>query len=222
MCGRFSRSRPIKEYAEYFVAESTEADSPSYNVCPTDDVLAVVAEPDESRHLTWLHWGLVPSWSQGPDSRYSMINARAETLSAKPAYRTAFREHRCLIVADGFYEWRKTPDGKQPYFVHLRSGEPMAFAGLWDYWEAKDGSQHINSATIITTTANSLVETIHERMPAMILPKDITAWLDPGIRTVSKIEELLMPIDSGLMEIWPVSTKVNSPANQGAELIEPL
>lgn len=222
MCGRFSRSRPINEYAEYFVAEPTEADSPSYNVCPTDDVLAVVAEPDESRHLTWLHWGLVPSWSQGPDSRYSMINARAETLSAKPAYRTAFREHRCLIVADGFYEWRKTPDGKQPYFVHLRSGEPMGFAGLWDHWEAKDGSQHINSATIITTDANSLVAQIHDRMPAIILPGVINRWLDLSLQNPVQLASLLTPINTELMEAWPVSRKVNSPANQGAELIERL
>lgn len=222
MCGRFSRSRPIKEYAEYFEAEPTEADSPSYNVCPTDDVLAVVAEPDESRHLTWLHWGLVPSWSQGPDSRYSMINARAETLSAKPAYRTAFREHRCLIVADGFYEWRKTPDGKQPYFVHLRSGEPMAFAGLWDHWEAKDGSQHINSATIITTDANSLVAQFHDRMPAIILPGAINRWLDLSLQNPVQLATLLTPIDTELVEAWPVSRKVNSPANQGAELIEPV
>jgi len=222
MCGRFSRSRPVKDYAEYYQAETTQADSPSFNACPGDDVLAVVAEADHSRHLVWLHWGFVPFWSRGPDSRFSMINARAETLTEKPAYRTAYRKHRCIIVADGFYEWKKTPDGKQPYFIQLKSGDPIGFAGLWDHWEAEDGSENINSATIITTRANDAMKPVHDRMPAIIPTKHIDQWLDPAIMETKDLSPLLDPISNRLIEAWPVSTRVNSPTHQGPELIKPL
>jgi putative SOS response-associated peptidase YedK len=222
MCGRFTRSRPLEEYAEYFQAAPTQASSPSYNVCPSDDILAVVAEPDQSRHLTWFHWGLVPFWSHGPDSRFSMINARAETLADKPAFRTTFRQHRCLVVADGFYEWQATGDGKQPFYIRLRSGEPMAMAGLWDQWEAKDGSQSISSATIITVTANALIRSIHDRMPVIVPLKNAQSWLDPGLTDTRKLTEYLKPIDADALEAWPVSPQVNSPTHQGADLIRPL
>lgn len=222
MCGRFTRTRPLEEYAEYFQAAPTQASSPSYNVSPADDILAVVAEPDQSRHLTWLHWGLVPFWSAGPDRRYSMINARAETLAEKPAYRTAFRQHRCLIVADGFYEWQSSGEGKQPFYIRLKSGEPMAFAGLWDQWEAKDGSRSISSATIVTTTANARIRPIHDRMPVILPPEAFQPWLDPGLTDPGRLAAFLQPISAEALEAWPVSTRVNSPSHQGEDLIRPV
>jgi putative SOS response-associated peptidase YedK len=222
MCGRFSRSRPIKDYAGYYRADPTQSDFPSYNVCPGDDVLAVVAEADHSRHLTWLHWGFIPFWSKGPDSRFSMINARAETLPEKPAYRTAFRKHRCIIVADGFYEWKNTAEGKQPYFIQLKSGEPIGFAGLWDHWEAEDGNQQINSTTLITTQANDIMKPIHDRMPAIIPIEKTDQWLDPEVTGTKELSSLLDLSSNELIEAWPVSKRVNSPAHQGPELIRPL
>jgi len=222
MCGRFTRTRPVADYAGHFHAEAAREDAPDFNVSPSDEILAVTAEPDRSRYLVWLHWGLVPSWSKGPDSRFSMINARAETVRDKPAFRTPFKKRRCLIAADGFYEWRQTSQGKQPYYITLKSGEPIAMAGLWDHWESQSGDRVISSSVIITTRANRDMEPLHERMPVILHADAHDAWLDPGNSDTDQLSDFLVPLAPGLIEYYPVSKRVNSPTHDSPELIKPV
>ena len=219
MCGRFTRTKTIQEYAEYYDAESIDEIETDYNITPSDSILVVVAEADQSRHFTWLHWGLVPFWSKGPDKKFSMINARQESLQQKPAYRTPYKRHRCIIVADGFYEWKQTAEGKQPYYIKLKSEQPMALAGLWDRWESKETGESITSSTIITTAANTVIKSVHDRMPAMLLPEAFSFWLDPANEDTEKLGELLRPVDSELFEVWPVSRRVNNPVNNDPQLL---
>ncbi len=167
MCGRFTLRTPTHRLAEAFGVRDLPNLPPRYNIAPTQDAAVVRPGPEgEARELAMLRWGLVPSWSEGP-SAYSMINARAETVATKPAFRAAFRHRRCLVPADGFYEWQRVDGGKQPYLVELASGEPFAFAGLWEHWE---GGDVIESFTIIVTEANELLRPIHERMPVILDP----------------------------------------------------
>lgn len=220
MCGRFTRTRTIEEYAGYFDAEVIDHIESDYNIAPGDTILALVAESDQSRHFTWFHWGLIPFWSKGPDRRFSMINARQETLPQKPAYRTPYKRHRCIIVADGFYEWQQTADGKQPFYIKLASDEPMALAGLWDRWESGETGESITSATIITTVANSIVKPVHERMPAILMPEAFSFWLDPANEDTTKLGTLLAPASPELFEVYPVSTQVNSPVHNDPQLLK--
>jgi len=220
MCGRFTRIKTIQEYAEYYEAEVIDEIELDYNVTPGDSILAVVTENDQTRHFTWLHWGLVPFWSKGADKRFSMINARHETLQQKPAYRTPFKRHRCIIVTDGFYEWKQIKDGKQPYYIKLASDEPMALAGLWDHWESKETGESINSVTIITTDANKIIKPVHERMPAILLNESFSFWLDPMNEDAEKLAELLNPVSSELFEVYPVSRRVNNPINNDPQLLK--
>lgn len=164
-----------------------------------------------------LHWGLVPSWSKGPDKRFSMINARAETVATKPAYRGPFRHHRCLIPADGFYEWHKEGQAKQPYYIHRKDNTPLYFAGLWDHWDDGEGD-HIDSCSIITTTANTLMSAIHERMPVILPVGVFDDWLCSD--DSAYLQSLLKPDESTTLECYPVSTMVNNPRNDRAELLE--
>lgn len=220
MCGRFTRTKTIQEYAEYFEAESIDENELDYNITPSDSILAVVSENDQTRHLTWFHWGLIPFWSNGPDKRFSMINARHESLKQKPAYRTPFKRHRCIIVADGFYEWKQTEDGKQPYYIKLTSDEPMALAGLWDNWESKETGESIYSTSIITTDANKIIKPVHERMPAILPAETFSFWLDPMNEDTEKLGELLKPASSELFDVYPVSRRVNNPINNDLQLLK--
>jgi len=171
------------------------------------------------RELTFLNWGLVPSWAKDVGIGSKLINARAETLAQKPAFRAAFRSRRCLIPADGFYEWKKK--SKQPYFIARKDGRPVAIAGLWEHWESPDGSV-IESFTIITTRPNELVKSIHDRMPAL-LPEDAwDGWLDPDADLGELQSALLTLFPADELDAWPVSSRVNSPAHDDAGLIEPL
>lgn len=219
MCGRFAQSSPLERYERAFGATADTERSPRYNAAPTQDVLTVRATPAGARAILPMRWGLIPSWSTGPDNRYSMINARAETVHEKPAYRTAFRLRRCLIPADGFYEWREERSGREPYFIRLRDGEPFAFAGLWESWQAPDGG-HIDSCAIIVTEANELVRSIHDRMPVILPPETHAAWLDPERRDPAHLAPLLRPYPAEAMEAWRVSRRVNSPRNDGPDLID--
>ena len=157
------------------------------------------------------HWGLIPSWAKDPAIGNKMINARAETVSEKPSFRSAFKKRRCLILADGFYEWQKTDDGKQPYHIKMEDDSPFAFAGLWEAWD-KYGEE-IRSGTIITTDANDLMNEIHHRMPVILHPEDYGLWLDPDFDEKEALTSLLKPYPSDAMEAYPVSRRVNKPAN---------
>ena len=192
---------------------------PDYNITPGDSILAVVAENDPTRLLSWFHWGLIPFWSKGPDNRFSMINARHESLQQKPAFRTPFKRRRCIIVADGFYEWKQTENGKQPYYIKFTSNEPMALAGLWDHWESKETGESIYSTSIITTSANKIIKPVHERMPAILSTEAFTFWLDPMNEDTDKLEECLNSASSELLDVYPVSTRVNNPVNNDLQLL---
>ena len=221
MCGRFARTSPTEIFATLLQAQSTDDPPPAYNIAPTQNLLIARTTPSGSRELVNLRWGLVPHWSKGPDSKYSMINARADTLATKPPYRAPYKQRRCLIAADGFYEWKKTGSAKQPYFIRLRGGQPFAFAGLWDHWEV-EGEALIESCTIITCDANQLVAGIHDRMPVILPPKLYDSWMNPKQTYMDALSDLLKPYPDLLMEAWPVSRGVNSPKNNTADLLEPV
>lgn len=219
MCGRFTRTSPVNAFAKLFNARGIGEIAPSYNIAPTHNLLLARNTSDGTRELAILHWGLVPYWSKGQDPKYSMINARSDSVASKPAYREPFKHRRCLIAADGFFEWKKVGNTKQPYYIRLRGDQPFAFAGLWDHWEA-EGQAPIDSCTIITCDANPLVAEIHDRMPVILPPKAYDAWLAPGSTKTSALTGLLKPYPDLLMEAWPVGRGVNSPRNDSAELID--
>jgi putative SOS response-associated peptidase YedK len=220
MCGRYVRYTPIDRYAERFGCDAVAADldpTPSYNVAPSQPVLAARTTAGGRRELTALKWGLLPAWAKEPKLPYATINARAETVAEKPAFRAAFRKRRCLIAADGFYEWQKTGNHKQPFFIRLADRSPFAFAGLWEHWE--QAGEAIESCAIIVTEANALMRTIHDRMPVILSPDDYDLWLDPEIGDPARLTPLLVPYPAERMEAWPVGTAVNSPRNDGPELL---
>ena len=227
MCGRFVSSSPPDEIARYFDAEAPEsALDPSYNVAPTNDVYAVTADGG-IRKVEAFHWGLVPSWAKDAKISAKMINARAETVATKNAYRAAFKRRRCIIPADGFYEWQKLEGikRKQPHFIHSASGEPLSFAGLWEVWkgpkDAPEPGPPLRSCTIITTDANATMEPLHDRMPVLLPASAWAEWLDPTNDDVETLGKLLVPAPPQVITTHPVSTEVNAVRNKGPELITP-
>jgi putative SOS response-associated peptidase YedK len=203
MCGRFARKTDPKRLAKEFkVAEAPHAEA-NYNVAPTQNILAVRGAAD-GREMIFLKWGLVPSWAKDTSTGAKLINARAETVEEKPSFREAFRRRRCLIPADGFYEWKREGSRKQPYFFRLKDERPFGFAGLWDRWEG-EGGQVINSCTILTTEANELLRPVHDRMPVILHPEDYEMWLEGGERERPLLRELLRPYPEGEMIGHPVS-----------------
>ncbi len=221
MCGRFTLRTPASVVAAQFGLFETPSFAPRFNIAPTQPVLAVRCAPERSdclRELALLRWGLVPSWAGDLSIGNRLINARAESVAEKPAFRAALRRRRCLVVADGFYEWQKSAKKKQPYFIHMRDDGPFAFAGLWESWEGPDHSA-IESCTLLTTEANALVEPIHDRMPVILGAKDYGRWLDPAIQKPDELALLLRPYAQEEMEAYPVSSHVNSPANEDPECI---
>ncbi len=223
MCGRFSLAANLTTIAQRFGVPIPTAESaawtPHYNIAPTKTV--IVVGDDGTRYLTEMRWGLVPSWATDPAIGNRMINARAETVATKPAFRSALRKHRCLVVADGFYEWQKQGRSKQPYHITLKSGEPFGFAGLWDTWTAPDG-EAIRTCTIITTDANDLLKPIHDRMPVILAREAEDIWLDPTIQDPVRLLPLLKPYPAEEMECYPVNPLVNNPAHDGPECLIPL
>ena len=225
MCGRFTLTASPAELAETF-AEFTPPDElqPRYNIAPTQPVAAVAN--DGQNKIEYFHWGLIPFWAKDPAIGNRMINARAETLPEKPAFRTAYRRRRCLVLADGFYEWNKAAkDGekpvKTPFYISLESGEPFAFAGLWETWNSPEEAL-IRSCTIITTTPNELVAGIHNRMPVILPRAAYEQWLDPAEQSADSLNSLLVPYPASSMRAYPVSRLVNSPSNDRLECIAPL
>jgi putative SOS response-associated peptidase YedK len=218
MCGRYTLKTPAGVLTERFdIEESSTSITPSYNLAPTQQVATVLTE-NGKRKLEMLHWGLIPSWAKDPEVGNRMINARAETVAEKPSYRKAFQERRCLILADGFYEWQKTDNGKQPFYIRMEDESPFAFAGLWESW--RNGGE-IRSCTIITTTPNELAASIHNRMPVILHPEDYDMWLDPDFEEREPLTSLLKPFPAEAMEAYPVSRRINKPANNDAGVVEP-
>ena len=231
MCGRYASATPPDELARYFGAEALEPEpriEPNHNVAPTQAVYAVF-ESDGARRLDAFHWGLVPFWAKTPGIGSKMINARAETLASSNAYRRPFARRRCLIPADGFYEWTRPPgaEHKQPVYVSRADGEPFAFAGLWEVWKDREraddegeAAPELYSCTIVTGQPNSKMAEFHHRMPVILPPSAWDAWLDRDNRDTGELERLLVPAPSGLLRIYPVSRAVNSVRNNGPHLIE--
>lgn len=221
MCGRFFIALKYDDLETAFPEfEPPREWQPRYNIAPTQPV-PVVAN-DGQPYITFFQWGLVPSWAKDPSIGNRMINARAETLAEKPSFRAAYRRRRCLILADGFYEWRAEPGqrAKTPLAIRLRSGAPFAFAGLWEVWRPDDTP--LLTCTIITTEPNALMAPIHDRMP-VILPRSAYAtWLDPAERSPHDLQHLLTPYPAEEMLAYPVSTLVNNPANDVPECIAPV
>jgi len=271
MCGRFTLRAPASTVAEQFQLLDVEPFGPRFNVAPTQTVAVVRVRPEGGeprprgpvsprpatrvserrdhviRQLAWLKWGLIPSWAKDPAIGNSLINARAESVADKPAFRTAFRRRRCLVVADGFYEWQRTGAKKQPYFIRLRDDRPFGFAGLWESWEGPAGKKvsgtfltddvegkragavkkvpdtflRLETCTIITTGPNELMEKIHNRMPVILAPEAYDRWLDPAIEKSEQLTPLLRPYPSDAMLALAVSTHVNNPRNDDPECIVP-
>jgi putative SOS response-associated peptidase YedK len=223
MCGRYRLSRRKQIIEEHFDAVSGEEDwSPRYNVAPTQPVPVIRQHPKEPiRQLSLMRWGLIPSWAKDSSVAASMINARAETAVTKPAFRDALKSRRCLIPADGFYEWVRAGKTKQPYCFEVNAGELFAFAGLWDRWKDRSGNS-IETCSILTTTPNTVTAAVHDRMPVILDPDAYGVWLDPGMTNVGAASALLMPYDAQLMRCYPVSTRINHVANDDETCSAPV
>jgi len=225
MCGRFARYSLSRELERCFnVLPPSFETPPSYNVAPTQEILVIV-QLEAARHIKKRHWGLVPFWAKDISIGSRMINARVETLASKPAFKAALKHRRCLIPANGFYEWSGKAGSKQPYYFHLPSGEPFAFAGLYETWEDKGappGAGPYKSCTIITTEAGESVKDIHNRMPLILKPEAYDAWLDPDNKEITQIEELLKTAIVKELKRHPVSRLVNQVGNNRKECMKPL
>jgi putative SOS response-associated peptidase YedK len=220
MCGRFEIHSAPDIIAKIFgTAEGDLGSAPRYNIAPSQDILIVIN--DGKRKLIKSRWGLVPSWSRDLNTSYRMINARAETVASSRAFKSAFEKHRCLVVADGFYEWRKEGTTKKPFYIRLKSHKPFGFAGLYSIWTSPEG-EGLYTSTIMTTNANELVMPIHDRMPVITPADKYAVWLDPGTKDSSALQGVLNPYPSGEMECFPVTPKVNSFKYNSPENIKPL
>ena len=223
MCGRFTLTAPYDVIYDYFAIEDQMPQSvfkPRYNIAPSQDIAVVMKLPDPpSRHLAMMHWGLIPHWARDKKIAYKMINAKVETLAEKPSYRTAYKKRRCLIPADGYYEWKQLKDRKQPYYIQYHHHDLFAFAGLWEHWQGDQ--EDIYSCTIITTDADNKVGKIHNRMPLIMNPDYYEQWLDPENQDTASLKDCLVT-DTSDIEFYPVSTIVNSPKNEGQDLIQKI
>ncbi len=215
MCGRFAFYSPAEATAALFGAATSASLEPRYNIAPTQDIAAVREGAEGGRELVLLRWGLVPFWAKDPAIGSRMINARAETVAEKPAYRAAYRHRRCLVLADGFYEWQRGNDGKTPYYISLASDEPFALAGLWEQWKDRQSDDVLETATLITMEANDFMAPLHHRMPVVLQPETADEWLAGSNELLDSIAER-MPA----LQAWPVDKRVNNARNEGADLID--
>ncbi len=223
MCGRYRQSRKKQLVEEYFDSVSEEPDwSPRYNIAPTQPVLVIRQHPTEPRRvLSQVRWGLVPSWAKDLSGGSRMINARSETATTTPAFRDALKFRRCLIPADGFYEWQRIGKSKQPYCFEVNDGGLFAFAGIWERWKDPSGNA-VETCSILTTTPNVVTSAVHDRMPVILDQDSYDVWLDPGMRDVTVVSDLLKPYDARLMRCYPVSTRINYVANDDEECSTPV
>lgn len=224
MCGRFTLTLSIDELIEEFELPDhiTEERNPRYNIAPTQSILAIrVDAENQQRNMHPLHWGLIPSWSKDPSIGSRMINARAETLSEKPSFRSAFRSRRCLIPTDGFYEWKKTGSKKQPFYIRMKDESVFAFAGLWEHFNGPDGTI-IDSCTIITTEPNALMADLHHRMPVILSRDQYDDWLNPANNNTTELQPLLQSYVAEKMQAYPVSPWVNRATNDDIQCVKQL
>jgi putative SOS response-associated peptidase YedK len=215
MCGRFAFYSPSEATAALFGVSASMEVQPRYNIAPTQTIAAIREGSNQERELVMLRWGLVPFWAKDPSIGNRMINARAETVAEKPSYRAAFRHRRCIVLADGFYEWHRQNDTKTPYYISLASQEPFALAGLWESWTDKQSGESLQTTTLITTEANEFMRPLHHRMPVVMQAATADEWLAGS-------EELLQQAAdrTPAMQAWPVDRKVNNARNEGEELID--
>lgn len=216
MCGRFAFYSPAEAAAALFGAEGEVAIDARYNIAPTQLVAAVREGEGGKRELALLRWGLVPFWAKDPAIGNRMINARAETVAEKPAYRAAYRHRRCLVLADGFYEWRREGDRKTPYFISRATGEPLALAGLWENWTDKASGENLQTTTLVTTEANDFMRPLHHRMPVILTPETAGDWLAGSAELLDDVAAI-----TPALRAWPVDRRVNNARNEGEELIAP-
>jgi putative SOS response-associated peptidase YedK len=222
MCGRFRQTRSQKQLEERFQAEGELDVAPRFNIAPTQPVLTVRQEINApSRLLSSMRWGLIPSWAKDMSIGITTVNARSETVTTTLSFSEAIRSRRCLIPADGFYEWKKMGKVRQPYCFEVGDGELFALAGLWDEWKNPEG-QIIQSCTVLTTTPNTLLADIHDRMPVIVSPENYASWLNPKIEEFAAVREMLKPYDPSLMRSYPVSPKLNNVQNDDADSAAPI
>jgi putative SOS response-associated peptidase YedK len=216
MCGRFAFYSPSEATAALFGVNASLEVQPRYNIAPTQYVAAIRDDDNGERELTMLRWGLIPFWAKDPSIGNRMINARAETVAEKPSFRAAYRKRRCLVLADGFYEWHTEAGVKVPYFISLADGQAFAFAGLWENWQSKDSDESIQSTTVITTAANDFMLPLHHRMPVVLEPESAERWMQGDDDIVASATE-----NAPEFRAWPVDRRVNNARNESDGLIEP-
>jgi len=223
MCGRYRLSRRKQALDEYFAAEPSDVEwNPRYNIAPTQPIVTVRQDSKRpARTLSLMRWGLIPSWAKDASMAASMINARSETVTIKPAFKDALKLRRCLIPADGFYEWQRERKSRQPFCFEVNDGELFAFAGLWDRWVNPSG-EIVESCSILTTTANSLTRDVHDRMPVILAKDDYDLWLDPGMNNSKGACELLKPLAASQMRKYAVSTRINTVQNDDESCAAPV
>ena len=214
MCGRFAFYSPAEAAAALFGVSTATEVKPRYNIAPTQDLAAIRNSTDGERELVMLRWGLVPFWAKDPSIGNRMINARAETVAEKPSYRNAYKHRRCLVLADGFYEWQRQGDAKTPYFISLASGEPFALAGIWENWTDKETGESLQTTSLITTEANEFMAPLHHRMPVILEAETATDWLAGSNELLDDVAAITPPLQA-----WPVDKRVNNARNQGEELV---
>ena len=220
MCGRFALAATGEEVAEHYQLSEVPFIVPRYNIAPTQPVAAVRFNRAGERELTFFQWGLIPSWAKDPSIGSRLINARCETAAEKPSFRSAFKRRRCLLPATGFFEWRKTDGHKQPLYIREADEGIMSLAGLWEIWQSPDGGE-LETCTILTTEPNALMAPIHDRMPVILDPLDYDMWLDDST-PVDQLQHLMRPFDAEQLLAYPVSTAVNKPQNDTADIIAPM
>ena len=214
MCGRFAFYSPTEAAAALFGVDATLDTKPRYNIAPTQDVAAIRNDKEGERELVMLRWGLVPFWAKDPSIGNRMINARAETVAEKPSYRNAYKHRRCLVLADGFYEWQRHGDSKTPFFISLASGQPFALAGLWENWTDKETGESLQTTTLITTDANEFMAQLHHRMPVVLEADSATEWLAGSNELLDDVASITPPLHA-----WPVDRRVNNARNEGEDLV---
>lgn len=215
MCGRFAFYSPSEATAALFGVDGALAVEPRYNIAPTQFVAAIREHAEHGREMVMLRWGLVPFWAKDPSIGNKMINARAETVAEKPSYRNAFRQRRCVVLADGFYEWHRQGDVKVPHFISLRNGEPFALAGLWESWKDRNSGEELQTTTLMTTAANDFMQGLHHRMPVIVQANAADDWLSGKAGFLDDVADRTPELRA-----WPVSRTVNNARNEGEQLIQ--
>jgi putative SOS response-associated peptidase YedK len=221
MCGRYAMTLPPEAARRLFGYGETPNFPPRYNIAPTQPIAVVIADLDGSRHFRLVRWGLIPGWSKDATTQSLLFNARSETAADKPSFRAAMRHRRCLVPADGFFEWKRQGEARFPYYIRRRDGGPMAFAGIWETWLGADGSE-IDTGAILTTAANGLMARLHDRMPVILPPESWADWLDCANHRPEDVRELTRPAPDDLLEAIAVSERVNAVRNDDGGLLEPL